>query len=132
MDERHAYAAVTGQVILQLRTGRMSQEALARKARLSQSALSRFENGQTLPDIYELRALAQALDERPHQLTGKIEIAFARARDEARRRASVDAGKKGAESPWSGVAAVMLAAFAMMGVAAMLEEAEKKHPRKKS
>jgi transcriptional regulator with XRE-family HTH domain len=132
MDERDAYAAVAGQVILQLRKGRMSQEALAKKAQLSQSALSRFENGQTLPDVYELRALASALEEQPHQLTAKIEIAFARARDEARRRTSPDAAKKAAESPWSGVAAVMLAAFAMIGVAAMLDEAEKKNTRKKS
>src|SRR6185295_16730489 len=111
---RRAYASVTGQLILRLR-GRMSQETLATQARLSQSALSRFENGQTLPDIYELRALAAELGQTPHQFIEKIEDAFARTHDAAKK---VSSG-----SPWAGIAAGMIAGLAIIGVAAMLDEA---------
>jgi transcriptional regulator with XRE-family HTH domain len=124
MDGRRAYAAVTGQVILRLRSGKFSQETLASRAGLSQSALSRFENGQSLPDAHELRALAIALGHKPGQLVEKIEDAFARTHAAAEK---VSPG-----SPWESIAAGMVAGLAIFGVAAMLEEASKKNPRKKS
>jgi transcriptional regulator with XRE-family HTH domain len=132
MDERRAYAAVTGQLVMRLRSGRMSQETLAANAGLSQSALSRFENGQTLPDAYELRGLAVALGLTPPQLVEKIEVAFSRTR-EAAKKVSPEAGRKASvESPWAGIAAAMVAGLAVFGVAAMLDEAERKNTRKKS
>jgi transcriptional regulator with XRE-family HTH domain len=125
MDERQAYAAVTGQVVCQLRTlRRLSQEALASRAGLSQSALSRFEKGQTLPDAYEVRALAVALGQTPQQFMERIEEGFARTRDAAKK---VSSG-----SPLEAVAAGVLVGLAMAGVAAMLEEVNKKNARKKS
>ena len=123
MEERQAYATVTGQVILQLRAMRgLSQETLASHATLSQSALSRFENGQTLPDAYELRVLASALGLTPVKFTERIEEAFARTRDVVKKVA-----------PGSGViAAGVLAGLAIAVVAGMLDEANKKNARKKS
>ena len=126
MEERLAYAAVTGQVVSQLRAlRRLSQETLASQAKLSQSALSRFEKGQTLPDAYELRAIASALGLTPHKLMEKIEEAFARTRDAVKK---VSPGSGALEA----VAAGVLAGLAIAGVAAMLDEANKKNARKKS
>ena len=122
MDERLAYAAVAGQLILRLRTGKFSQEALAARAKLSQSALSRFENGQSLPDVYELRALAGAFGHKPSELMEKFDEAFARTRDAAKK---VSPG-----SPWEAIAAGMVAGLAIVGVAAMMDET-KKNTRKK-
>jgi len=120
MDERHAYATVTGKLILGLRVLRgLNQGVLASRAGLSQSALSRFENGQTLPDAYELRSLAIALGYKPEQLVDRIEGAFARTRDAARK---VSPG-----TSWKDIAAAgVLAGLAIVGVAAILDEAGKK------
>jgi transcriptional regulator with XRE-family HTH domain len=124
MDERTAYAAVAGQLIQKLRTGRLSQEALATRAGLSQSALSRFENGQTMPDLYEVRSLARALGETPSELIAKIDEAFVRTTEAAKK---VSPGV-----PWAGIAAGVFAGLAVVGVATMLDEAAKKrHPAKK-
>lgn len=62
VDERLVYAVALGATIAQRRQGRMTQRALALDAGLSQSALSRFETGQTMPDAYELHRLALALE----------------------------------------------------------------------
>jgi transcriptional regulator with XRE-family HTH domain len=119
MDERQAYAAVTGQLISQLRAQRrLSQGLLATRAALSQSALSRFEKGQTLPDLYEVRRLAQALALPPSQLMERIEDAFARTRDAAKKVSSSTA--------FEALAAGVLGGLAIAGVAAMLDEANKK------
>ncbi len=59
-DDRALYAAVLGQVIRALR-GRASQGTVAGCAALSTSALSRFETGQTMPDLHEARRLSHAL-----------------------------------------------------------------------
>ena len=123
MDERQAYAAVVGQLVARLRQGRMSQAALAAKAGLSQSALSRFEQGQTLPDAYELRRIAMALGQPPEKLVTQIEQAFASSAEAARRVA------KG--SPWGNLAAGMIAGLAIIGVAAILDEAANGDRRKK-
>lgn len=125
VDERPAYAAVIGKLVLRLRSMRgLSQGQLATAAGLSQSALSRFENGQTLPDAYELRALANALGDKPDHFMARIEEAFARTRDAARK---VSPG-----TPWGDIAAAgALTALAIVGVAAMLDDANKKAGRKK-
>ena len=128
MDERNAYAAVIGKLLQQLRTMRgMHQGQLAAGARLSQSALSRFENGQTLPDAYELRALAVALNYKPADFIARIEEAFNRTRDAAKKVSS-----SSSDTPWANVAASMLAGLALVGVATMLNEANKKKPPKKT
>ena len=86
MDDRLKYAAVTGKVIATLRAAKLlNQQALATLAGLSQSSLSRFENGQSLPDAYELRALARAFGQKPNQLVEKIEEAFERSHDAAKK-----------------------------------------------
>jgi transcriptional regulator with XRE-family HTH domain len=123
VDERQAYAAVVGQLVARLRQGRMSQAALAAKAGLSQSALSRFEQGQTLPDAYELRRIAMALGQSPEKLVAQIELAFANSAEAARR---VSKG-----SPWENLAAGMIAGLAIIGVAAILDEAANGDRRKK-
>lgn len=111
-------------MILQLRNARrMSQDGLAKKAHLSQSSLSRFENGQTLPDAYELRTIAAALDHPPQRLLEKIELAFARTREAAKK---VSTG-----TLWPEVAAGVLVGLAIVGVATTLAEVEDKSSRKK-
>jgi transcriptional regulator with XRE-family HTH domain len=121
MEERLAYATVVGQVVQRLR-GRVSQETLAQKAGLSQSALSRFENGQSLPDAYELRRLASALGKTTSELSTLVEQAFTRTKDVAKKVSSDDT--------WSGIAAVAMVGFAMVGVVAVLEEQERKAKRR--
>jgi transcriptional regulator with XRE-family HTH domain len=106
----------------------MNQGQLAASAQLSQSALSRFENGQTLPDAYELRALAVALGyKQPADLIARIEEAFTRTQDAAKK---VSPGSPGA--PWANIAAGVLAGLALVGVATMLDEANKKKAPKKA
>lgn len=121
MEERLAYATVVGQVVQRLRA-RINQETLAQKAGLSQSTLSRFENGQSLPDAYELRRLASALGKTTSELSTLIEQAFTRTKDVARKVSSDDT--------WAGIAAVAMVGFAMVGVVAVLEEQERKSKRK--
>src|SRR5262245_10640464 len=121
MEERLAYATVVGQVVQRLRA-RINQETLAQRAGLSQSALSRFENGQSLPDAYELRRLASALGKTTSELSTLIDQAFTRTKDVAKKVSSDDT--------WSGIAAVAMVGFAMVGVVAVLEEQERKTKRK--
>lgn len=65
-DERAAFMAAFGRVIRRLRDDDgFSGTELARRAGLSQSALSRFETGQTMPDVFELLCLAQELGTSP-------------------------------------------------------------------
>ena len=80
MDERSLYAAVLGQVIRGIR-GRTSQEELARCAVLSKSALSRFEGGQTIPDLHEVRRIALALGVDLAEFCQVVERTLSRARD---------------------------------------------------
>jgi len=122
MDERAVYAAVTGQVIQRLRAGRLSQAALAARAGLSPSALSRFENGQSMPDLYEQRRLALALDRTPGQLAELFEQAFARATQVAQ--------QVGGEGQWNRISAAAIAGLAVIAAVAILEEAEKKNRKR--
>lgn len=115
--ERAAYAVVIGKLILKLRNDRrMNQEKLAERAGLSQSALSRFENGQTLPDAFELRALAKAFDDKPDLFVAKLERAFERTSDAAKK-----------VTPLADIAvAGVLAGLAIGAIAAILDESDKK------
>lgn len=118
MDERATYAAVVGQVIQHLRSGRMNQQQLAQKAELSQSSLSRFEKGQSLPDLFETRRLARALGKKPGEFVELIDQALARTADVARKVSTGDS--------LDGLAAVALGSLAFLGVVAILGEVEKK------
>jgi transcriptional regulator with XRE-family HTH domain len=70
--ERVIYARVAGEVIRKLRAG-AAQSAVASSSELSQSALSRFENGKSLPDMYETRRLAHALGRTPGSLLDMVD-----------------------------------------------------------
>jgi transcriptional regulator with XRE-family HTH domain len=122
MDERAAYATVTGKVIQRLRAGSMNQQQLAVVAGLSQSALSRFENGQSLPDTFEIRRLAVALGKRPSELIDLIEQAFACTEGHAKKISAGD--------PWSGIASVAVAGLALFGAASIIDELEKRKRRR--
>jgi transcriptional regulator with XRE-family HTH domain len=124
MDERATYAAVVGQVIQHLRSGRMTQQQLAEKASLSQSSLSRFEKGQSLPDLFETRRLARALGKKPGEFVDLLDQALARTADVAK--------KVSPSEPLDGLAAVALGSLAVLGVVALLGEAEKKNRKKGS
>ena len=60
VEDRVLYAASIGRVLRLLR-GYTSQAALAARAGLSASTLSRFESGQAVPDLVEARNLARVL-----------------------------------------------------------------------
>jgi len=124
IDERTTYAAVVGQVIQRLRAGRMNQQQLALRAGLSQSALSRFEKGQSLPDLYETRRLARALDQKPGQFVDLIDQALVRTADVTKKVSTGDSV--------DGFAAIALGSLAFLGVVALLGEAEKKKGKKGS
>jgi hypothetical protein len=76
LDERAVYAHVLGQVIRR-RRGELPQADLALASGLSASALSRFELGQSQPDVYELRRLALALGSDAVTLVALVERALA-------------------------------------------------------
>lgn len=62
LSERQIFAITFGQMLRGLReTGKLTQADLAKRARLSQSALSRFEKGQSIPDVWQLGGLGAAL-----------------------------------------------------------------------
>jgi transcriptional regulator with XRE-family HTH domain len=50
---------------------RLSQDDLARKTRLKQSAISQFETGRRSPSFHNLRRLADALDVNGDYLMGR-------------------------------------------------------------
>ena len=122
MDERAAFAVVVGQLIQRLRGRATSQQTLAAKAGLSQSALSRFENGQSVPDLYETRRLAIALGQKPEAFVGLIEQSFARTAEVAQKVSKTE--------PWEGLAAVAVGGLAVLGVMAILDESSKKAGKK--
>ena len=100
----------------------MSQAGLALRAGLSPSALSRFETGQSLPDMFETRRLARALGREPGQFVELVEQALARTTQVAQ--------QVGPANVWDGIAAAALTAFAVLAVVAILEEADKKNRKK--
>lgn len=101
----------------------MNQQQLAHKAGLSQSSLSRFEKGQSLPDMFQARRIARALDKTLHEFADRIEQA-ATATDEVAKKV-----KPG--TTMDGLTAVALGGLALLGVAAMLDDAAKKAGKKR-
>ena len=78
--ERALYAFVVGRVLISYRaTHKLTQKQLAQKAELSQSSLSRFECGQSLPDIWEISAIAPAFMLTGHELLSAIDSFYRRA-----------------------------------------------------
>lgn len=74
------FSAVVGALLVRLRVDRkVTQGNLAVMAHVSQSSLSRFENGQSLPDLHEMWAIADALDVAPTVLSSLIDHALTRA-----------------------------------------------------
>jgi transcriptional regulator with XRE-family HTH domain len=116
MDDRVAYAVVVGQLIQQLRQ-RTSQVDLAKRAGLSQSSLSRFEKGQTMPDVFEMHRLAKALGRTSSEFMILVERSFQRTEDVAKKAVNADA--------LSGVAAAVLGALSVVAVTAIIEELSK-------
>lgn len=125
---RLAYAAVAGRVLRCLREGRaLSQAELASRADLSTSSLSRFETGQSLPDMYEVYHIALALGVTPSKIHDLAEVALGGA-VQLRRR--ISPGRS-----WRGVSRAELAGLAAIAVAGVLPEAERRasgSPRRRS
>jgi len=90
-DERVTYARIAGAVIRRLREG-TPQAAVAASSGLSQSALSRFENGQSLPDMYETMRLARALGRTPSDLLRLVDHEVVMLVGRSREVAKVAAG----------------------------------------
>ena len=94
MTDRDIYLATMGRVLLRIRESReRTQEWLARDSGISQSTISRFENGQSAPDAYELEALACSLTLTTSRLIEWIELAVDTARTQLTRKRA----KTGAE-----------------------------------
>lgn len=87
---------------------------------MSQSSLSRFEKGQTLPDMFEMRRLATALDKKPADFVALIEQALTRTTEVAKK-----------VSPLDDLAAIALAGLAVVAVATLLNEVGKPQPKKR-
>jgi transcriptional regulator with XRE-family HTH domain len=100
----------------------MTQQALAALAELSQSSLSRFEKGQSLPDLYETRQLTRALEISPSQFVDLVDKAFART-------IALQKKMPRNEAP-DGLATVALAGLAILGVVAILGESAAKKGRR--
>lgn len=63
----------TKQVILELRTQKgMSQDELAEKVFVSRQAVSRWENGETVPNTETLKLLSKVLDVSINTLLGSL------------------------------------------------------------
>ncbi len=125
--ETDVYAIVVGRVIASLREREgMTQAALAEQADLSQSMVSRLERGQTQPDAFTLKKIAEAFDMTPGELTEQIDRAYARTEETTRGLVSTNR-----EGPWwktaLAVAGVVgLAGLVAFAVVAILEESDKK------
>lgn len=78
MIDRTLYRAVVG-VVLEHRRFAVTQASIAKRAGLSQSALSRFEQGQTTPDAAELADLAQALETTTAELVRRFDEVYSTA-----------------------------------------------------
>ena len=117
--DRQVYIAVLGQVIRQLRAAKqMSQEKLAGAAGLSKSALSRFELGQSTPDLEEGRRVAAALSTDLAELARITEAAMTRA---------ISIGRDGRTN---GAAQAGLAMMAVAEVTQVGRGSEDKRPRR--
>lgn len=78
---RELYAAVLGRVLVHVRTraGR-SQQTVEAATGISQSSLSRFENAQSIPDLYEVTLLVREYDESTAGFVDLVERVYSRAR----------------------------------------------------
>jgi len=104
-DDRAAYAAIAGRVVRRMRElADLSQADLASRSSLSTSSLSRFEHGQSMPDLHELRRLAIAIGRDAAGLIAIVDRAFDRAGEIARRIVAGDRAPSAAEM--SAVAAI--------------------------
>ena len=67
------------EILLQLRTGRgLSQEALAEKVFVTRQAVSRWENGETVPNTETLKLLSRLYDVSINTLLGSPRQLFCR------------------------------------------------------
>lgn len=114
VTEMLAHMAVAGQIFRRLRC-EMSQEAFADKALITQSTLSRFENGETSPDLYELHRIATATHRSATEVIAMIDKAF--------KLAAGIAHKLHRARAWDMVALNDVSSLAELGVSA-LDQAE--------
>jgi transcriptional regulator with XRE-family HTH domain len=84
MTEHQVYAIILGHVLTAMR-GERSQVTVSKATAISQSSLSRFEQGQTVPDVYQLRQLALHYDIEVGHLVGLVDAAIRRVRSAAKR-----------------------------------------------
>lgn len=86
-SEQDVYGVVVGQMISQLRARLgWSQAELAARVGVGQATISRVEKGQTLPDAYLIRRLAEAFDMHPAELQRLVDEAVDATGETARRQ----------------------------------------------
>lgn len=127
--EADVYALVVGRTIATLRERNgLNQGALASSAGVNQSTLSRFERGDSVPDAYTLRRIAEALDLTAAELNVMVERGMVGTRN-----AAASALPEAKNQPWwvaaLAVAGVIgLSGLVVFAVAAALKD-EKAKPR---
>lgn len=111
--EADLYAFVIGATVAQLREKNgWTQGDLASRVGVGQPAISRIEHGVATPDAHQLRALAGAFGMTATELTGLIEVGFAKATDAAR-----NAVKGPAKDDWWKAALAVVGAVGLGGLA---------------
>jgi transcriptional regulator with XRE-family HTH domain len=113
-NEAQVFQAVLGKVISHLRRSRgLSQAQFAADVGVSQSTLSRIEMGQSSPDAYQFRAVAEHLGTTPERLYEHVD----RAVEKARALAAADRRVRQAGPKWWHIA---LATLGVLGVASLV------------
>ncbi len=77
----------------------MTQEELAARLSISRQAVSKWETGESLPDLYKLAALADELGMSTDELCGREPSSRGEAPADALPETSADSGKAAAEAP---------------------------------
>jgi len=84
VTDHQIYAIVLGRLLVKLR-GDRSQQEVSKAIGISQSSLSRFENGETLPDVFQLCLLAWHYKIPPGKLIDLAKTSGDRVRQAAKR-----------------------------------------------
>lgn len=125
-EEQDAYAVVLGKVVAYLRQRNdWTQGQLAKLIGAQQSAVSRIENGATLPDSFTFRRLAEAFSMTTNDLQNHVDAAYERTRTTVN-HTTPNAG----DTPWwqvaLGIAGIVgLAGLAIFAVASIFAEEER-------
>lgn len=100
VDEARLYALALGGVVGALRESRgLHQGELAKAAGLTQTTLSRLENGKHLPDAFRVQVIASALGLTADALNARVRQAL----EEAEKASRTFTGKRSGDRWWESI-----------------------------